>query len=191
MSAISPLPTPNMDRDTPTDHFGVPYLSPHRTRTKIHQDLHQPAPLDGFRRGRTQRTHAGAAAGPRRHQGRRRRPTALRQIPERQQRHRERPEGIGDIPEIPAWPHTSLIDPFSSPQLFVQSNHGAEETTRITYFTFIGTPVQATNMNDFKRVSNGGFWGARPRCWGAAPSCSLGLGFFLGIFLGLFSWKKF
>lgn len=38
-------------------------------------------------------------------------------------------------------------------QLFVQSNHGDEETTRITYFTFIGTPVQATNMNDFKRVS--------------------------------------
>ncbi|KAF2975448.1 hypothetical protein EK904_005037, partial [Melospiza melodia maxima] len=35
--------------------------------------------------------------------------------------------------------------------LFVQSNHGDEETTRITYFTFIGTPVQATNMNDFKR----------------------------------------
>lgn len=37
--------------------------------------------------------------------------------------------------------------------MFVQSNHGDEETTRITYFTFIGTPVQATNMNDFKRVS--------------------------------------
>ncbi|KFV73560.1 Thioredoxin-like 1, partial [Dryobates pubescens] len=40
----------------------------------------------------------------------------------------------------------------ASSQLFVQSNHGDEETTRISYFTFIGTPVQATNMNDFKRV---------------------------------------
>lgn len=38
-------------------------------------------------------------------------------------------------------------------QIFVQSNQGEEETTRISYFTFIGTPVQATNMNDFKRVS--------------------------------------
>uniref|UniRef100_A0A8C3QDT0 Thioredoxin like 1 n=1 Tax=Geospiza parvula TaxID=87175 RepID=A0A8C3QDT0_GEOPR len=42
----------------------------------------------------------------------------------------------------------------NSVTLFVQSNHGDEETTRITYFTFIGTPVQATNMNDFKRVSS-------------------------------------
>ncbi|CAD7670591.1 unnamed protein product [Nyctereutes procyonoides] len=33
------------------------------------------------------------------------------------------------------------------------SNQG-EETTRISYFTFIGTPVQATNMNDFKRRGN-------------------------------------
>ncbi|NXG49511.1 TXNL1 protein, partial [Psilopogon haemacephalus] len=41
----------------------------------------------------------------------------------------------------------------NSVTLFVQSNHGAEETTKISYFTFIGTPVQATNMNDFKRVS--------------------------------------
>ncbi|KAM4643452.1 thioredoxin-like protein 1 isoform 2-T2 [Amazona ochrocephala] len=40
----------------------------------------------------------------------------------------------------------------NSVTLFVQSNHGEEETTRISYFTFIGTPVQATNMNDFKRV---------------------------------------
>ncbi|CAI9553436.1 unnamed protein product, partial [Staurois parvus] len=39
----------------------------------------------------------------------------------------------------------------NSVTLFVQSNQGDEETTRITYFTFIGTPVQATNMNDFKR----------------------------------------
>uniref|UniRef100_A0A1A8P1G9 Thioredoxin-like 1 n=2 Tax=Nothobranchius TaxID=28779 RepID=A0A1A8P1G9_9TELE len=36
--------------------------------------------------------------------------------------------------------------------LFVKSNLGDEETTKITYLTFIGTPVQATNMNDFKRV---------------------------------------
>ncbi|NXG50656.1 TXNL1 protein, partial [Psilopogon haemacephalus] len=40
----------------------------------------------------------------------------------------------------------------NSVTLFVQSNHGAKETTKISYFTFIGTPVQATNMNDFKRV---------------------------------------
>ncbi|XP_015269340.1 PREDICTED: thioredoxin-like protein 1 [Gekko japonicus] len=40
----------------------------------------------------------------------------------------------------------------NSVTLFVQSNQGDEEATRITYFTFIGTPVQATNMNDFKRV---------------------------------------
>ncbi|CAO2594272.1 Thioredoxin-like protein 1, partial [Lemmus lemmus] len=40
----------------------------------------------------------------------------------------------------------------NSVTLFVQSNQGEEETTRISYFTFIGTPVQATNMNDFKRL---------------------------------------
>ncbi|XP_029435607.1 thioredoxin-like protein 1 isoform X1 [Rhinatrema bivittatum] len=40
----------------------------------------------------------------------------------------------------------------NSVTLFIQSNQGDEETTKITYFTFIGTPVQATNMNDFKRV---------------------------------------
>ena len=39
----------------------------------------------------------------------------------------------------------------NSVTVFVQSNQGEEET-RISYFTFIGTPVQATNMNDFKRV---------------------------------------
>ncbi|XP_053427220.1 thioredoxin-like protein 1 isoform X2 [Nycticebus coucang] len=39
----------------------------------------------------------------------------------------------------------------NSVTVFVQSNQGEEETTRISYFTFIGTPVQATNMNDFKR----------------------------------------
>lgn len=37
-------------------------------------------------------------------------------------------------------------------QLFIKSNQGDEETTKINYLTFIGTPVQATNMNDFKRV---------------------------------------
>lgn len=37
-------------------------------------------------------------------------------------------------------------------QMFVKSNQGDEETTKINYLTFIGTPVQATNMNDFKRV---------------------------------------
>ncbi|XP_038845559.1 thioredoxin-like protein 1 [Salvelinus namaycush] len=36
--------------------------------------------------------------------------------------------------------------------MFVKNNHGDEETTKINYLTFIGTPVQATNMNDFKRV---------------------------------------
>ncbi|OCU02656.1 hypothetical protein XELAEV_18008420mg [Xenopus laevis] len=40
----------------------------------------------------------------------------------------------------------------NSVTLFVQSNQGDEEATRIAYLTFIGTPVQATNMNDFKRV---------------------------------------
>ncbi|KFO20288.1 Thioredoxin-like protein 1 [Fukomys damarensis] len=40
----------------------------------------------------------------------------------------------------------------NSVTIFVQSNQGEEETTRISYFTFIGTPVQATNMNDFKRA---------------------------------------
>lgn len=41
------------------------------------------------------------------------------------------------------------------PKLFVKSNQGGEETTKINYLTFIGTPVQATNMNDFKRVGAG------------------------------------
>lgn len=46
-------------------------------------------------------------------------------------------------------------------QLFIKSNQGDEETTKINYLTFIGTPVQATNMNDFRRVwascNNGSF----------------------------------
>lgn len=40
-------------------------------------------------------------------------------------------------------------------KLFVKSNQGDEETTKINYLTFIGTPVQATNMNDFRRVCAG------------------------------------
>ncbi|XP_068190871.1 thioredoxin-like protein 1 [Antennarius striatus] len=36
--------------------------------------------------------------------------------------------------------------------LFIKSNQGNEETTKINYLTFIGTPVQATNMGDFRRV---------------------------------------
>uniref|UniRef100_A0A8C4QSI9 Thioredoxin-like 1 n=1 Tax=Eptatretus burgeri TaxID=7764 RepID=A0A8C4QSI9_EPTBU len=37
--------------------------------------------------------------------------------------------------------------------VFIKDNHGAEETTRVTYLTFVGTPVQATNMSDFKRIA--------------------------------------
>ncbi|XP_075885393.1 thioredoxin-like protein 1 [Nelusetta ayraudi] len=37
--------------------------------------------------------------------------------------------------------------------VFVKSNQGEEETTKINYLTFIGTPVQATNMGEFKRVT--------------------------------------
>lgn len=44
-------------------------------------------------------------------------------------------------------------------QLFIKSNQGDEETTKVNYLTFIGTPVQATNMNDFKRVSFSMFYG--------------------------------
>ncbi|XP_036385285.1 thioredoxin-like protein 1 [Megalops cyprinoides] len=40
----------------------------------------------------------------------------------------------------------------NSVTLFIKSNQGDEETTKVNYLTFIGTPVQATNMNDFKRV---------------------------------------
>ncbi|TRY54242.1 hypothetical protein DNTS_010107 [Danionella cerebrum] len=41
----------------------------------------------------------------------------------------------------------------NSVTLFIKSNQGDEETTKINYLTFIGTPLQATNMNDFKRVA--------------------------------------
>ncbi|KAJ8286668.1 hypothetical protein GJAV_G00041790 [Gymnothorax javanicus] len=40
----------------------------------------------------------------------------------------------------------------NSVTLFIKSNQGDEETTKVNYLTFIGTPVQVTNMNDFKRV---------------------------------------
>ncbi|XP_035377057.1 thioredoxin-like protein 1 [Electrophorus electricus] len=40
----------------------------------------------------------------------------------------------------------------NSVTLFIKSNLGDEETTKVNHLTFIGTPVQATNMNDFKRV---------------------------------------
>ncbi|XP_062984286.1 thioredoxin-like protein 1 isoform X1 [Elgaria multicarinata webbii] len=53
----------------------------------------------------------------------------------------------------------------NSVTLFVQSNQGDEETTRIAYFTFIGTPVQATNMNDFKRVIHMGHLSISPSEW--------------------------
>lgn len=49
------------------------------------------------------------------------------------------------------------IPVFMQLQLFIKSNHGDEETTKVNYLTFIGTPVQATNMNDFKRVWNVSF----------------------------------
>ncbi|XP_061334836.1 thioredoxin-like protein 1 [Pezoporus flaviventris] len=60
------------------------------------------------------------------------------------------PEDIREAGSIPL--RYVKFQNVNSVTLFVQSNHGAEATTRVTYFTFIGTPVQATNMNDFKRV---------------------------------------
>lgn len=36
--------------------------------------------------------------------------------------------------------------------IFVKDNQGAKDTTRITQIIPIGTPVAATNMNEFKRV---------------------------------------
>lgn len=38
-------------------------------------------------------------------------------------------------------------------QLFVKDNQSCSEKTQIDYLGFIGTPVNATNMSDFKRVS--------------------------------------
>jgi len=37
-------------------------------------------------------------------------------------------------------------------QLFVMDNQGGGETTTIQYLGFYGTPRDATNMADFKRV---------------------------------------
>jgi len=37
-------------------------------------------------------------------------------------------------------------------QMFVKDNQDGSEKTRIDYLGFIGTPVNATNMADFKRV---------------------------------------
>ena len=37
-------------------------------------------------------------------------------------------------------------------QLFFQNNQGGEETTVVDYIGFIGSPLDTTNMEDFKRV---------------------------------------
>ena len=37
-------------------------------------------------------------------------------------------------------------------QLFFQNNQGGEETTAVDYIGFIGSPLDTTNMDDFKRV---------------------------------------
>ena len=37
--------------------------------------------------------------------------------------------------------------------MFVKDNQDGSDKTRIDYLGFIGTPVNATNMADFKRVS--------------------------------------
>lgn len=55
---------------------------------------------------------------------------------------------------LPLFGSVSPLCFFFSSQLFVKLNQGDEETTKINYLTFIGTPVQATNMSDFKRVRN-------------------------------------
>jgi len=41
----------------------------------------------------------------------------------------------------------------SSITLFVKDNLGGEETTQINHISFIGSPVGATNMADFKRIA--------------------------------------
>ena len=38
-------------------------------------------------------------------------------------------------------------------QLFVKDNQDGEETSVINYLCFIGSPLDTTNMNEFKRVS--------------------------------------
>jgi len=37
--------------------------------------------------------------------------------------------------------------------MFIKDNQDGSDKTRIDYLGFIGTPVNATNMADFKRVS--------------------------------------
>jgi len=37
--------------------------------------------------------------------------------------------------------------------MFVKDNQDGSDKTRVDYLGFIGTPVNATNMADFKRVS--------------------------------------
>ncbi|KAJ7393800.1 Thioredoxin-like protein 1 [Desmophyllum pertusum] len=41
----------------------------------------------------------------------------------------------------------------SSLTLFFQNNQGGEETTAVNYIGFIGSPLDATNMEEFKRVA--------------------------------------
>lgn len=38
-------------------------------------------------------------------------------------------------------------------QIFVRNNQGNEETTQIQHLCFIGSPIETTNMTDFKRVA--------------------------------------
>lgn len=38
-------------------------------------------------------------------------------------------------------------------QVFVRNNQGNEETTQIQHLSFIGSPIETTNMTDFKRVA--------------------------------------
>lgn len=38
-------------------------------------------------------------------------------------------------------------------QLFIKANQGDEETTVIHHLAFYGSPLDATNMSDFKRVA--------------------------------------
>lgn len=38
-------------------------------------------------------------------------------------------------------------------QIFVENNHDGSDTTRIDYLQLFGSPIQTTNMSDFKRVA--------------------------------------
>lgn len=37
--------------------------------------------------------------------------------------------------------------------IFVQDNQSGSEITKISYLQLIGSPVQTTNMSDFKRIA--------------------------------------